>query len=83
MFTPERRFRGEGKHPLWKRLEEVSVIVLPLIVPGAHEEKWLEKLFDAMFSLRRALQNDVRDRLRAYWAGGGSRTRGHGGGSWV
>jgi hypothetical protein len=67
--APERRFRGTGKHQLWKRPEEVSVIVLPLSVPGAQEARRLEKLFAAMFTLKRALQHEIGARIDAYWAG--------------
>lgn len=63
-----RRFRGQGKQPLWQRPEQVSVIVLPLVVDGDRERRRLEKLFAAMHSIKRALQRDVRKRLRAYWA---------------
>src|SRR5438477_2922336 len=64
----DRRFRGPGTHPLWLRPEEVSVIVLPLVVPGEQERRRLGKLFGAMHSVKRALQREVRGRLRAYWA---------------
>src|SRR5215469_7810245 len=63
-----RRFRGQGRQPLWQRPDEVSVVVLPLVVEGDRERRRLEKLFAAVHSLRRALQRDVRARLRAYWA---------------
>ncbi len=63
-----RRFRGQGKQPLWQRPEQVSVIVLPLVVEGDRERRRLEKLFAAMHSIKRALQRDVRKRLGAYWA---------------
>ncbi|HET6346781.1 MAG TPA: hypothetical protein VFH51_17740, partial [Myxococcota bacterium] len=63
-----RRFRGQCKQPLWQRPEQVSVIVLPLVVDGDRERRRLEKLFAAMHSIKRALQRDVSKRLRAYWA---------------
>ncbi len=63
-----RRFRGQGRHPLWRRPEQVSVIVLPLVVEGAGERRRLERLFGAAYSIKRALQREVRGRLRAYWA---------------
>ncbi len=66
--APYRRFRGQGKQPLWQRPEHVSVIVLPLVVDGDRQRRRLEKLFAAMYSLKRALQREVRNRLRAYWA---------------
>jgi hypothetical protein len=62
------RVRGRGKLPLWRRPDEVSVIVLPLLVDGDRERRRLEKLFAAMHSIKRALQRDVRQRLRAYWS---------------
>ena len=62
------RFRGQGKHPLCQRPEQVSVIVLPLVVDGDRQRRRLEKLFAAMHSIKPALQLDVRKRLRAYWA---------------
>jgi hypothetical protein len=64
-----RRFRGQGRQPLWQRPPKVGVVVLPLVVKGARERRRLETLFGAMYSLKRALQRDVRSRLRAYWAG--------------
>lgn len=63
-----RRFRGSGRHPLWKRPEQVSVIVLPLVVDGAWEQRRLATLSGALYTIRRALQRGVRGRLRAYWA---------------
>src|SRR5215470_18814938 len=66
---PPRRFRGPGVGPLWRRPEAVSVIVLPLVVVGSRDRRRLELLFAAMHSLKRALQHDVRGRLRAWRAG--------------
>src|SRR5262245_5249864 len=60
-----RRFRGPGTEPLWQRPEELSVIVLPLLVESDRERRRLEHLFAAMHSLKRALQRDVRARLHA------------------
>jgi len=78
-FTPtsagtpagDRRFRGRGKQLRWQRPEQVSVIVLPLVVDGDRERRRLEKLFAAMHSIKRALQRDVRKRLGAYGASPG------------
>jgi len=63
----DRRFRGQGKQLLWQRPEQVSVIVLPLVVDRDRERRRLEKLFAAMHSIKRALQRDARRRLGAYW----------------
>src|SRR6266700_4643249 len=63
-----RRSRGPGKQPRWQRGEEMSVIVLPLVVEDDRERRRLEKLFGAMHAIKRALQREVRERLRAYWA---------------
>src|SRR5215467_3007406 len=68
------RYRGPGAGPLWRRPEEVGVIVLPLVVEGDRARRRLELLFGAVHSLRRALQHDVRRRLRA-WHAGHRRTR--------
>ena len=62
------RFRGQGRQPLWQRPDELSVIVLPLVVDDERERRRLERLFGAMHSIKRALQREVRNRLRAYWA---------------
>ena len=45
------------------------MIVLPLVVEGSRDRRRLELLFAAMHSLKRALQRDVRHRLRAWRAG--------------
>ena len=45
------------------------MIVLPLVVGGDRERRRLELLFGAVHSLKRALQHDVRRRLRAWHAG--------------
>ena len=63
-----RRLRGQGQQPLWQRPEQVSVILLPLVVDGIRQRRRLEKLFAAMHSIRPALQREVRKRLRAYRA---------------
>src|SRR5712691_11021548 len=70
--APPRR-RGLGRQPLWERPEQISVIVLPLVTEEARQRRRLEKLFGAMHTIKRALQRDVRARLRAYWAGFGRR----------
>jgi transposase len=50
------------------------VIVLPLVLAGDRERRRLELLFGAVHSLKRALQHDVRGRLRA-WRAGHQRTQ--------
>src|SRR5215469_13134653 len=68
MPAAARRFRGQGRQPLWQRPEQVSVIVLPVVVDGDRQRRRLDKRFAAMHSIKRALQRDVRKRLHAYWA---------------
>src|SRR6266700_2206161 len=54
-----RRSRGPGKQPRWQRGEEMSVIVLPLVVEDDRERRRLEKLFGAMHAIKRAVQRDA------------------------
>ncbi|MGW7304705.1 zinc ribbon domain-containing protein [Streptomyces sp. NPDC054835] len=46
----------------------VSVMVLPLAVTDPADLERLEKLFGAMWSIKRALQRDARAKVDAYWA---------------
>src|SRR5258706_3529004 len=65
---PRPRRRGPGRQPRSERPGQVRVIVLPLLVEGAGQRRRLERLFGAMYSIKRALRRDVRARLHAYWA---------------
>jgi hypothetical protein len=68
--APGRRFRGKNKNGRWKREEgtELAVIRLPLDVHPDDEQR-LERLFSAMWTVKRTLQRDARDAVDAYWAG--------------
>ncbi|MFD7875164.1 zinc ribbon domain-containing protein, partial [Streptomyces sp. NPDC059766] len=69
--APTRRFRGKNKGESWKRGEdtELAVIRLPLDVHRLEDVAWLEHLYGAMGSVKRALQRDARAAVDAYWAG--------------
>jgi hypothetical protein len=71
------RFRGRNKQPAWRRDQDapVSVIRLPLVVDDPHTRRRVERLFFAMWQLKRALQRDARARVDAYWAGNHRRQR--------
>jgi hypothetical protein len=66
-----RRFRGKNKQAGWRREAgaTVSVVRLPLVVDAPADRRRLERLFSAMWSVKRALQRDARARVDAYWAG--------------
>jgi hypothetical protein len=68
--APGRKFRGKNKNGRWKRGEgtEPAVIRLP---PDVHpnDEARLERLYSAMWDVKRALQRDARDAVDAYRAG--------------
>ncbi|MGW3563191.1 zinc ribbon domain-containing protein [Streptomyces sp. NPDC000941] len=65
-----RRFRGKNKAPKWTKPDDgiVSVMVLPLAVTDPADLARLEKLFGAMWSIKRAVQRDARAKVDAYWA---------------
>ncbi|WP_282694847.1 zinc ribbon domain-containing protein [Streptomyces sp. CC208A] len=65
-----KKFRGKNKAPRWTRPDDgmVSVMVLPLAVTDPADLVRLERLFGAMWSLKRAVQRDARARVDAYWA---------------
>ncbi|MFD7258127.1 hypothetical protein [Streptomyces sp. NPDC059874] len=65
-----RKFRGKNKAPKWTKPDEgmVSVMVLPLAVTDPVDLARLEKLFGAMWSIKRAIQRDARAMVDAYWA---------------
>ncbi|MDO0936713.1 hypothetical protein QQY66_35230 [Streptomyces sp. DG2A-72] len=66
----ERKSRGKNKAPKWTKPDDgiVSVIVLPLAVTDPAELARLEKLFGAMWSIKRTVQRDARAKVDAYWA---------------
>jgi hypothetical protein len=61
-----RRFRGKNKAPKWTKPEDgiVSVMVLPLAVTDPADLARLEKLFGAMWLIKRAVQRDAARRGR-------------------
>ncbi|MER6999685.1 zinc ribbon domain-containing protein [Streptomyces sp. NPDC000410] len=65
-----RRFRGKNKAPKWTKPDDgqVSVMVLPLAVTDSGDLARLERLFGAMWSIKRAVQRDARAKVDAYWA---------------
>lgn len=64
------KFRGKNKAPKWTKPDDgmVSVMVLPLAVTDPADLVRLEKLFGAMWSIKRAVQRDARAKVDAYWA---------------
>ncbi|KND30060.1 zinc ribbon domain-containing protein [Streptomyces acidiscabies] len=65
-----RRFRGKNKAPKWEKPDggTVSVMVLPLAVTDTRDLTRLNKLFGAMWSIKRTVQRDARNRVDAYRA---------------
>jgi hypothetical protein len=53
----------------------VSVLRLPLDTHDPVQRARLEAMFEAAYQLRRAVQRDARDRIRAYWAATHERSR--------
>jgi hypothetical protein len=62
------RWRGKSKAPNFKYGGPVSVIRLELDASDPIVLRRLQRQFEAVFRLRRALQRDARARCRAYWA---------------
>ncbi|MGE7389479.1 transposase [Streptomyces sp. NPDC004126] len=73
----ERKFRGKNKAPKWKKPDDgmVSVMVLPLAVTDPADLTRLGKLFGAMWSIKRAVQRDARNKVDACWAAKHERDR--------
>jgi hypothetical protein len=76
--TSPKRTRGPNKKPPWSRDPEGEVAVLRLALDTSDplQRRRLEGVFEAAFSLRRALQRDVRSRLDAYESARNERARG-------
>lgn len=66
--TSALRRRGKSKAPNYSYSGPVSVIPLELDVSDDRVRRGLERQWDAVFRLRRALQRDAQDRCRACWA---------------
>jgi hypothetical protein len=63
------RTRGKSKRANWQRPDQVAVIVLELDLAGdPRMRRRLERHWDAVFGLRRALQRDAGSLCRAYVA---------------
>ncbi|MFI1333550.1 hypothetical protein ACH4U7_26300 [Streptomyces sp. NPDC020845] len=62
------KFRGKNKAPKWTKAGDgmVSVMVLPLTVTDTGDLDRLNKLFGAMWNIKRALQRDARNKLDTY-----------------
>ncbi|MEU9115138.1 transposase [Streptomyces sp. NPDC048483] len=73
----QRKFRGRNKAQKWTKPDDgmVSVMVLPLAVTKPADLMRLEKLFGAMWSIKRAVQRDARAKVDAYWAAKHERDR--------
>jgi hypothetical protein len=69
------RRRGKSKAPNFKYEGPVSVIGLELDACDDLMRRRLEKHWEAVFRLRRALQRDAADRCRAYRAARHERKR--------
>jgi len=69
------RRRGKSKAPNFRYDGPVSVIRLQLDASDDSMRQRLEKHWEAVFRLRRALQRDAADRCRAYWAARHERKR--------
>jgi hypothetical protein len=66
--APRPRRRGKSKAPNYSYSGPVSVIPLELDVSDDRVRRRLERQWEAVFRLRRALQRDAQQRCRAYWA---------------
>lgn len=77
MGSSEKRTRGPNKKPPWKRRPEdgVSVLRLALDTSDPVQQRRVEAMFGGAHQVRRALQGDARDRLRAFGAAQHERER--------
>ncbi len=69
------RRRGKSKAPNFRYEGPVAVIRLELDVSDARARRRLERQWEAVFGLRRAVQRDAAARCRAYWAAHHERER--------
>ncbi len=69
------RRRGKSKAPNFRYDGPMSVIRLELDVSDSQMRRRLERQWEAVFRLRRALQRDAAARCRAYWAARHERAR--------
>ena len=72
-----KRTRGPNKQRPWARAPEdgLSVLRLALDTSDPLQRRRVEEMFSAAFSIRRAVQRDARDRVRAYRAAHHERAR--------
>ena len=66
--TSAPRRRGKSKAPNFRYEGPVAVIRLELDVSDERTLRRVDRQWEAVFRLRRALQRDAADRCRAYWA---------------
>ena len=78
MGLSEKRTRGPNKQTPWARSpgDGVSVLRLALDTSDPVQRARVEAMFRAAFAVRRAVQRDARDGVRAYWAATHERARG-------
>ena len=71
------RKRGPNKVPPWQRRPEDGLAVLRLALDTTDpvQRDRVETMFSAAYSIRRAVQRDACDRVRAYWAARHERQR--------
>src|SRR5512138_3593270 len=77
MAAAAKRTRGPNRQEPWARRPEdgMSVLRLALDVHDPVQRQRLERMFRSAHQVRRALQRDARNRVRAYWAAAHARTR--------
>ena len=70
MVSSGRRTRGPNKQTPWARRPEDGVAVLRLALDTSDpmQRARIEAMFRAAYAVRRAVQRDARDGVRAYWA---------------